>query len=329
MINIQIENSLILYLGLIGTLLLAIWRWFYYKEPIYIFSSFKPLANIEKSKNWHHKLFFLIRLFAILFLVFAIAGFRIPDERTKIPVQGVDIMLVIDVSGSMNFFDDINDQRTRFEVAKAEALRFINLRDNDPIGIVFFASVAISRVPLTLDKTMLANILNDIKLGTINPNATVLSKGILVGLNKIKNSKAKSKILIVLTDGEPTTYLDVDPKIPIELAKKLGVKIYTIGIGSEQGGYFNHPFYGLIQTRTPLNVSLLEEFAKTTGGQFFRAEKPEDLKRIYDTIDKLEKTEYEIPLYGKYYEFFMIFLWLSFLFLIIEIILSTFVWLSL
>lgn len=309
-------------------LLVSYWRWYYYKRPLYTYSSWLPLKQLKVSDRWYKWVPFVLRLLALISLCLAIARPQVPDERTKIPIEGIDIVLVMDVSGSMQLFDDIKDPRSRIEVAKAEALKFIQKRQNDPIGLVLFGGIALSRCPLTVDKAMLQQIINETQLGIINPEGTVLSKGILTAANRLKNSHAKSKIMIVLTDGEPSAD-DIDPQVSIDLAKKLGIKIYTIGIGSSKGGFFNHPFFGLVSSRSPLNVNLLKRYAQETGGQFFLAESPADVERIYNTIDQLEKTEYEAPIFARYFEYFVYFLWLALFLLIVEIIGSYMWWPSL
>lgn len=309
---------------------ISYWRWYYYKRPVYLYSSLIPFDFlINKNYQWRKFVIFLLQLLSILSLILAISRFRIPDEKTKLPVQGVDIMLVLDVSHSMMCFDDFYDRRKRFEVALEEALEFIKKRENDPIGLVFFGTIAVSRCPLTLDKNMLLKILKETKIGFINPEATALSRAILTGINRLKESKAKSKIMIVLTDGEPTRGLDTDPRLAIDLAKKCNIKIYTVGIGSENGGFITDPNFGDVRVPTPLNVPLLKAFADQTGGQFFRVKKPDDMKRMYETIDILEKTDYETPLYAKYHEYFIYFLLIAFIALFIEIILSSFLWVGL
>ena len=245
-----------------------------------------------------------------------------PDERSKIDIEGISIMLVIDASGSMDSFDDLNNQKTRLSIAKEEAIKFINRRPNDQIGLVIFGADAASRCPLTADKKIIADSICNTKIGILNPDGTVLARAIAMGVNRLRTSPLASKIMVILTDGEPTPGKDIDPSIPLELAKKTNVKLYTIGIGSEQGGYLKHPFYGLIQIPTPLNKELLERFARETGGKFYSASKQEELEKIYCEIDSLEKSEHQAPTYAIYYEYYAIPLLGAFILLLLEIILS-------
>ena len=325
---IQILSPYFLYAGLPLVALAAFWYWFHYKNPVYRFSSLVPLETLGSAATWYRLVTFLLRLATLASLCFALARFQSPDERSKISVQGVDIMLVLDVSESMNIHDDDPEAPARIDIARAEALKFIDKRDNDPIGLVLFSGAPVSRCPLTLDKGVLKEMLMGTTTSTIAVPGTVLSRAILTAANRLKKSTAKSRIMIVLTDGEPTEN-DIQPALAIELAKKLGIKIYTIGIGGERAGWVDHPVYGMIQVQSSLNVPLLEKFASETGGQFFLARNADDMASIYNTIDQLERTEHETPLFARYFEYFMPFLWLAFLLLMIEIFLTSVWWVRL
>ena len=316
----------VLYLGLPLTALAAYWYWFYYKNPVYFFSSLAPLRAQIAAVHWRRPVLFFTRLALLTALCAALARFQAPDERSKIPVQGVDIMLVLDASESMDIFDDPSDKKTRMDAARQEALKFIDKRENDPIGLVIFAGAAVSRCPLTLDKHMLKQMLNETTTSTIKVPGTALSRAILTAANRLKKSTAQSRIMIVLTDGEP--HNDISPDLAIEMAKKLGIKIYTIGVGADTG-YYNHPLYGTVPVQTGLNIPLLEKFASQTGGKFFLARNAADMEAIYNAIDKLEKTEHEAPIFARYFEYFMPLLWIAFLLLLIEIILATIWWVRL
>ncbi len=325
---IQSMYPYFLYIGLPLAALIAYWRWYYYKRPVYRYSSLNPLEGQKSLVDRSHAIFFLLRLLALTTLCLALARFRIPDERSKVPVQGVDIMLVLDVSGSMQLFDDLNDPRPRIDVARKEGIKFIQKRENDPIGLVIFGNVAVSRAPLTLDKALLTEILKETSLGIVDPDGTVLARAMVTAANRLKNSTAKSKIMIVLTDGQPSER-DIEPEVALELAQKLGIKIYTIGIGSEEGGFMSHPWAGIVRASSALNVPLLEAIAQKTGGHFFQARNPKDVERIYTAIDQLERTEHEAPVFARYFEYFIPLLWLTWLLLLSEILLASMVWLRL
>lgn len=305
---------------------IAWYRWHYYKSVTYKHSMASVLKKISPfNHTYKKKILYALRFCAIVVCALIVARPQIVDQSSKVWVDGIDIMLVLDVSGSMSLFDDLHDARQRIDVAKQEALRFIQKRDNDQIGIILFGADTVSRCPLTLDKKVLQQMLEEVELGVINHQGTVLSMAIAQGVNRLKNAKAKSKIMIVLTDGEPTPG-DLEPSIALELAQKYGVKIYTVGIGSEQGGYISDSMFGLRRVPQRLNKPLLLAFADQTGGRFFEAHRPDDMKTIYDTIDMLEKTEYETTLFSNYYDMYVPFLWIVLLLIIFEIVLSSVVW---
>ena len=207
--------------------------------------------------------------------------------------------------------------------------RSINKRQNDPIGVVIFSGAAVTRCPLTLDKQLLAEILNQTSVETIPVDGTVLAEGIIVAANRLKKSSASSRIMIVLTDGAPS-YHDSDPRQAIGLAKKLGIRVYTIGIGSVEGGWYKDPFFGWQQQpNNEYNERLLRHIASETGGAFFKASRQDEMNQIYNTIDSLEKSSQEVPLFAKYREYFPYLLLIAAALLLIELILLTFFWVRL
>lgn len=307
--------------------LALIYRWRFYQSPLYVYPLSEKIAQARLSIFGRHQFILsTLRFLALGILAFLITRPQWVDERSKVHFDGIDIVLAIDVSSSMLAFDDSKDQRNRFSVAQQEAIRFIEKRTNDPIGIVIFAKNALSQCPLTLDKSILKDIVGRLEIGAIDPSETWLGTGLAVSINRLKNSKAKTKLIILLTDGEPTAQEKIDPTIAIQLAQQFGIKIYTIGVGSEKGAYFNHPYLGLQHLQTSLNKELLEKIASSTGGQFFLAQNPKDMRLIYDKIDSLEKINYETDLFQKYYEAFLTFIWIVFLLLGLELALRLFIW---
>ncbi len=325
---LEVVYPYFLFIGLPILLIAALFRWFSYKEPVYRYSSLLPLKALMYRGQWHTIIPFLLRLLALTSICLALARFREPDERTKVPVKGVDIMLVFDASGSMQLIDDRSTERSRIDIARDEAIKFIKKRVNDPMGLVIFSGVAVTRCPLTLDKHMLEELLKQTTVETIPVEGTVLSDGIIVAANRLKKSKAASRIMIVLTDGAPSPN-DINPKVAVDLAKKLGIKIYTIGIGAPDGGWYFNNFFGWQQHRTQYNEQLLNYYAKETGGSSFTARNPQELEKIYDTIDLLERTEHEMPVYARYLEYFMYFLWAAALLLLAELLMTTLIWVRL
>lgn len=278
------------------------------------------------SSHYYKTIFFLMRLIALTLLAFLIARPQLVDEHSNIMVEGIDMMLVLDVSGSMDFHDYGDDQASRVDVAKEEAIRFIEKRTHDPMGLVIFGQEAVSRCPITADKNILRSIVQELHIGSINPDGTMLARGILTAANRLKNSKAQSKVIIVLTDGEPSPG-DEAPEVAIEVAKRMGIKIYTIGIGSGEDKVFMHPLYGMV-SKPGINKKLLDDIARATGGKSFLAENQQEMRNIYDVIDQLEKTEYQTNVFSHYQEIFMPFLWIIFILLLIEIFLSSWIWFS-
>jgi Ca-activated chloride channel homolog len=308
----------------------VLYRLKFYRYPRYVFplSTHLAAAGFAGRSSLRRLVLFALRAAVLLLLVFFVARPQWVDERSVVNVNGVDIIIALDVSGSMEAFDDLKDRRTRISVAKKEAIKFVDKRASDPIGLVLFGAEAISRCPLTLDKAVLKDIIGSIELGVVDHRATALGTGLAVAINRLKNSKARSRIVVLLTDGIPTSEVDrIDPMHAIDLAKQLGIKVYTVGIGGENGvGYLDTQFMGVQAQKMPLNVPLLEKIARETGGQFFRAKNPTDMGMIYDKIDLLEKTEIETNLFHNYYEAFLHFIWLIFLLIALEYGLRLFVW---
>ncbi|KKQ33483.1 MAG: von Willebrand factor type A [candidate division TM6 bacterium GW2011_GWF2_37_49] len=308
-------------------ILVILYRLFIYKYPVYTFPAVSFLKNSRFIKNNNHKkILFFVRIIALIGLTFLIARPQWVDESSKLNVEGIDIVVAIDASDSMQLIDDLSDRLTRIEVAKREAIRFIEKRTNDPIGLVLFGKEALSRCPLTLDKSILKELVGQIKLGEIDPSGTWLGTGMATAVNRLRNSKAKSKVIILLTDGEPTQPEKVEPDAAIEMAKQFNIKIYTIGIGNEKGGYFYHPMFGLQQTQYTLNTTLLQSIADKTGGQFFKASNAKEMRMIYDKIDSLEKTKIESEIFHNYYEAFLTFIWIILALLGLEFLLRFFIW---
>ena len=311
-------------------MLVLVYRFFFYKSPTYTY----PLSGLIKkygyAKNNVHKIaLFCLRAVALFFMIFFIARPQWVDSRSKINVDGVDMVIALDVSGSMQLFDDLKNPKTRIDVAKFEAIKFINKRENDPIGVVVFGADSVSKCPLTLDKQILKNVVSSIKLGDINQNGTSLATGLATAVNRLKNSKSKSRVIILLTDGQPTPPTE---KISIEdslaLLKEVGIKTYTIAIGNPDGGYVRNPFGFVDQARGSVDEELLKKIADETNGKFFRARNPKEMAEIYNTIDQLEKTKRETDLFSRYYEAFCPFIWIVILLFISELLLKLFVWQS-
>lgn len=305
----------------------VLWRWKMHRPVRYRFTLVQEfLKRNIVSSDFYKKLLNFLRVLSLVSIALLIAQPRLVDVGSKVPVEGIDIMLVLDVSGSMRFQDEEGDSRSRLEVAKDEAIRFIEKRDNDAIGLALFANDSLSRVPLTMDKQLLKRVISEIELGFINPDGTLLFTGVLTAANRLKHSKAKSKVMILLTDGEPTDG-DMSPQIVLDIVKQLGIKVYTIGIGSDTPKYQQN-FMGFVMV-PGVNKSLLERISQATGGKFFLARSPRDMRAIYDTINALETSEQEVPIFSRWYDVAFFAVWGILALLCIELLLSTFVWFSL
>lgn len=249
---------------------------------------------------------FVFRLLALAFLITALARPRTSDETTKTKTtKGIDIVMAIDVSASMLAKDLLPN---RLEALKKVASEFIQGRPNDRIGLVEYAGESYTKTPITSDKTIVLRSLRDIKYNTVIEGGTAIGMGLATAVNRIKDSKAKSKVIILLTDGVNNSGF-IDPKIASELAVEYGIKVYTIGLGTN--GMALSP-YSINRDRTfqykrvqvEIDEELLNEIADVTGGRYFRATNNKKLKEIYDEINKLEKTEIEEIKYTTYDEKF-------------------------
>jgi len=266
---------------------------------------------------------FFLRLAALGLLIIALARPRTVDVSTKTKTtRGIDIVMAIDVSASMLARDL---QPNRLEALKAVAADFIKGRPNDRIGLVEYAGESYTKTPITSDKNIVLRSLNDNKYNTIIEGGTAIGMGLATAVNRLKDSKAVSKIIILLTDGVNNSGF-IDPKIASELALEYGIKTYTIGLGTngmalspiaiKANGTFQ---YGRVQVE--IDEKLLKEIAQVTGGRYFRATDNRKLAEIYAEIDKLEKTDVEEFKFTQYEEMFRPLVWLAGLLLFIELLL--------
>src|SRR5688572_24447472 len=186
----------IILLGLLFCILIA--RKLLHKTVVYRYSLGHSLKKKNITTYFHKKVLYGLRFLTLFLLALAVAQWQIVDSRSKVPISGIDIVLVLDVSGSMQFRDYEDDERSRFDVAKAEAIRFIEKRLSDALGLVLFGKDAVSRCPITFDKQMLKEVVDELKLGVIDSDGTMLITGIITAANRLKHSQSKSKVMIVL-----------------------------------------------------------------------------------------------------------------------------------
>lgn len=269
-------------------------------------------------------LLYVLRLSALTLLIVALARPRnvSVSSRTKTN-KGIDIVMAIDVSASMLARDL---KPNRLEALKKVANDFVNQRPNDRIGIVVYAGESFTKTPITSDKRIVRNTISEIKWGELD-GGTAIGMGLGSAVNRLKESKAKSKVIILLTDGVNNTGF-VDPKTATELAVGLEIKVYTIGLGTNGTASFPYakdPATGkLLFRNSPVEIdeNLLKYIAKETEGKYFRATDNTKLKAIYEEINKLEKTEIEEFKYYNYQERYRLLVILAGLFILIEMLLK-------
>jgi len=248
------------------------------------------------------------------------------DIRSSLNLDNVDIFVALDTSGSMSLIDDLKDTRTRMAVAKHEAINFIKKRSNDRIGFGVFATDALTLAPITDDKNFLQQIVDDTNIGVVAEQSTSIGKGLAMGVARLRDSTAKSKVIIFLTDGDATNQDDFPIDRALELAVDKNIKIYTVGIGSQRP-YAVDQFGRLHNiTGSYLNETLLKKIATITNGHYFPARNPLEIQRAYDEIDKLEKTKQQAQLFTKYDECFWLLFFIASGALFSELLLSVFVW---
>ncbi|MEO6548388.1 MAG: VWA domain-containing protein [Ferruginibacter sp.] len=282
-------------------------------------SSLKNFKGISSWKNLFRHVLFICRLLAIAFVIVALARPQTKNEEQQVEGEGVDIVLCIDVSGSMTAQDFIPN---RMEAAKAVAESFVEKRLTDRIGIVIFSGESFTQCPLTTDKSVLKSAIENIRNGLLE-DGTAIGDGLSTGIDRLRSSKSKSKVVILLTDGENNGGL-IGPDNAKEIAKAFGVRVYTIGVGTE--GYAPFPIktdLGVIiqQQKVTIDEKLLKAIAGETGGKYFRAKDNAGLENIYTEIDNLEKSKVEISSVTRYTEKFFPYVMIALGLLLFELVL--------
>lgn len=316
------DPGLLLLLLLVAALLL----WKRYRRQRTPAVSFPQTSLLRKSaggsRAWARHLLLVLRVAAVSAVVFALARPQSGLEGQEVSTEGIDIILALDTSTSM-LAEDIRPNRVA--AAKEVAESFIRGRVNDRIGLVVFAGKAYTQCPLTLDYDILLSLFEDVDAGMIE-DGTAIGTGLGVAVNRLKESEAKSKVIVLLTDGRNNRG-EIDPKTAAQLAQTFGVRIYTVGAGAE--GLAPYPVddsvFGrrYVQVEVDIDEPMLQEIAQITGGLYFRATDRDQLEQIYREIDGLEKTEIQVTEFTRYSELFHIPLALAVLFLLAEMILST------
>lgn len=273
---------------------------------------------------------FVLRLLALSSLIIAMARPRKVDisSQTK-STKGVDIVMAIDVSGSM-LAKDLKPNR--MEALKKVASNFVEGRPNDRIGIVVYAAEAYTKTPVTSDKAIVQDAIRSIKYDNVLQDGTGIGMGLTTAVNRLKDSKAKSKVIILLTDGVNNAGF-IEPETASQIAKEFGIKVYTIGIGTNGDAMFPYayaPGGGFLFRMMPveIDVNLLQTIAKNTGGKYFRANNNSKLEAIYAEINKLETTEIQELRFYDYDEKYRPFVWIAGLLLLLELALRNTVYRS-
>ena len=282
-------------------------------------SSVRPYAGLRSWKSFLRPVPFIFRVLALCCVIIALARPQTRNDEQLVTGEGIDIVLCLDISGSMLAQDFTPN---RMEAAKNVAAEFIDNRPTDRIGLVIFSGESFTMCPLTTDRMVLKTQLSNVQSGLLE-DGTAIGSGLATGVDRLRNSPSKSKVIILLTDGENNGGL-IDPNTAKEIAKSVGVRVYTIGMGTE--GFAPVPIQtpqGVILSREKVNIDekLLTQIAKETGGLYYRAKDNESLHAIYSEIDRLEKSKIEVTALRRYTEQFFPFALAAAVLLMLELLL--------
>lgn len=275
--------------------------------------------RVKTGKNAMLHLPFWLRLLALACLITALAQPRIKDVKSRNRGEGIDIVLCMDVSGSMLSRDFTPN---RLAVSRQMAETFVRARPIDQIGLVIFAGESYTQFPLSTDHSGLIEQVRGIRSGMLE-DGTVIGEGLAKAVERLSSSKSRSKIIILLTDGneQPPETRIIDPITALEIAKAKGVKVYTIGMGASGVSTVAEKGVRRSESSAFLDETLLKRIAQQTGGLYFRATDEESLEQIYSRIDKMEKSEVEVVRKERFYEQYIYFVLAGLFFLFIEILL--------
>ena len=291
---------LLLFLPAIGYYL---WRRRRKMTVVLQFSSLQVFGKIPRTvREQMRHIPIGLRMMAIVLFIIALARPQSVSDKQNISTEGIDIVLVLDLSGSM-LAEDFNPNR--IEAAKQVASEFIDGRMNDRIGLVVFSAESFTQCPLTTDYPVLKNLLRDVKNWMI-VDGTAIGLAIANGVNRLKDSKAKSKVMILLTDGVNNRG-EIDPITAARIAATYGIRIYTVGVGAKgEAPYPVQTPFGIRRQMVPVDIDekVLTQVADMTGGKYYRATDNRKLKAIYKEIDQLERTKIEVTAYKRYSELY-------------------------
>jgi len=297
------------------------------RAPAFLYSSLKLVEGLTRARRSRAGTFLsALRWLSLAFLIVALAQPRLTKSTTTIKASGVDIAVAFDLSGSMLSEDFVvkGGRVNRFNMARSVLKQFIDERPADRIGLAVFASQAYIATPLTLDHEFLQEKLDRLEIGAISQNQTAIGDGLGTAVNRLRDLKSKSKIVILMTDGVNNAG-KLNPLLAADAAAALGIKVYTIGIGQQGTAPMpagRNPYTGqMTYQNVPVDVDeeTLEKIAGTTGGKYYRADNAEKFRQIYAEIDRLEKTEATVNKYAEFKELFPWFLSAGFLLLLLEL----------
>lgn len=290
-------------------------------EPTMKVSTVAPfLKNVKSYKNYIIDLPFVLRVITLSMVIIVLARPQSTNRWQNTEVEGIDIMLAMDVSTSMLAMDLTPN---RLEAAKKVAADFVNSRPNDNMGLTIFAGESFTQCPLTIDHAVMLNMLNSVKCDIaaqgIIEDGTAIGMGIANAVSRLKESKAKSKVIILLTDGSNNRG-EISPEAAAEIAKKFGIRIYTIGVGTN--GTAPYPYGGqVVNVPVEIDETTLNKIATITDGNYYRATSNSKLKEVYEKIDKLERTKLNVKEFSTREEEFQIFAFIAFVTLLLELLL--------
>jgi Ca-activated chloride channel family protein len=262
---------------------------------------------------------FILRMLAFIFLVIALARPQTTNKWNTATTEGIDIVLSVDISSSMLAQDLKPD---RLEAAKDVAASFINGRPTDNIGLVVFAAESFTQCPLTTDHAVLLNLLKDVNCGIIE-DGTAIGHGLATAITRLKDSQAKSKVIILLTDGSNNRG-EIAPITAAEIAKAYGIRVYTVAAGTiGEAPYPQQTHFGVqtVMVKVEIDEKTLTQIAQTTGGLYFRATNNKALKEIYQEIDQMEKTKMSVQEYSKKHEEYAFYAFIGLAFFLLELLL--------
>lgn len=321
--DIEFKDPWVLYL-LILIPVLAVWYWYRYRENrsevIFSDSSLMDHAPTIKERLIHLPI--VLRMLGMALLIVALARPQSSSSWQDVTTEGIDIVLSLDISGSMQAEDF---KPNRLEASKKVASKFIESRPSDRIGLVVFAGQSFTQCPLTTDHSVIQNLFFGIKQGMLE-DGTAIGMGLATAVKRLKDSEAKSKVVILLTDGDNNSG-SIPPKTAAEIAQKFGVRVYTIGVGTK--GLAPFPFtdpFGRKRYQdmeVKLNEPLMREIADLTGGRYFRATDNESLEAVYAEIDQLEKSKIDVTEYRKKKEEYLPWAIVAFLLILLDVTLRS------